>query len=143
MDITELDKEINRGKELFTEVFRFTSDFLERMPAQGPIEISEFEGRRKRLLSVLIKFVSSFNQKISIESGRLDLSMTKKLEEFKIFQEVFVQIIMEKNRAIISLAKQEMERLRAESDAVGKCRQAISGYGKIRGITTDSFDQTA
>lgn len=143
MNSVELEKEISRGKVLFTEILRSTSDFLERMPGLGSVEINVFEDQRQRLLTELIDFDASLKKNLSRGNGGLSPEMTRQLEEFRVFQEVFIQIIMDKNRAIVSLAGQELERIRAEFDAVGRGKQAISGYGKIRDLSDESVAKTA
>ena len=67
---------------------------------------------------------------------------TKQLEEFRIFQEVFVQIIMEKNAAIISQATRSRERLRAELAVIGRGKQALRGYNRRKGPSPNYLDKT-
>ena len=115
MNSDELEKEIRRGKELFSETVRVISDFLERFAILEPAEINEFERKRQSLLEALVGFHAELKQKLPVEEKGLSLAMTKQLEEFRIFQEVFVQIILEKNAAIISQATRSRERLRART----------------------------
>jgi hypothetical protein len=56
--------------------------------------------------------------------------MAKQLEEFRIYREVFVQIVMDKNAAIISQATRSRERLRAKLGVIGRGKQALQGYNQ-------------
>jgi hypothetical protein len=77
-----------------------------------------------------------------VENG-LPLAMTKQLEEFRIFQEVFVQIIMEKDAAIISRATRSREILRHELAVVGQGKRALRGYNRRKGASRNYLDETA
>ncbi len=140
---TELERDIVRGKELFTEIVRVTSDFLARFEAAGPAEIRAFEERRQELLEELLAFQSGMRQRLAGGEKELSLAMAKQLDEFKIFREVFIQIIMEKNAAIISLASQSSARLRQELDAICRGRRAMRGYHRYRGQYRNFPEQTA
>jgi len=143
MNTDELEKEIGRGKELFSETVRVISDFIERFANLEPAEIIVFERKRQALLEALVGFHADFKQKLPVEEKNLPLAMIKQVEEFRIFQEVFVQIIMEKNAAIISLATQSRERLRAILAVVGRGKQALRGYNRRKGQSANYLDKTA
>ena len=143
MNIDELEQEIRRGKELFSETVRVISDFLERFECLKPAEINAFERKRQSLLEALASFHAELKQKLQAGEKALPLAMTKQLEEFRIFQEVFVQIILEKNAAIISQATRSRERLRAELAVVGRGKQALRGYNRRRIPSLNCLDETA
>jgi hypothetical protein len=143
MNIDDLEKEILRGKELFSETVRVISDFLERFASLEAAEILEFERKRQSLLEALIGFHAEFEQKLSNEKNDLPLAMEKQLEEFRIFQEVFVQIILEKDTAIISQATRSRERLRSELAVVGRGKQALRGYNRRKGPSPNYLDESA
>ena len=69
--------------------------------------------------------------------------MTKQLEDFRIFQEVFVQIIMEKNAAIISQATRSREKLRTELAIIGLGKRAMRGYNQRKSPSPNYLDKTA
>ncbi len=133
MNSAELAREISRGKGLLAEIVRVTSDFLERFGILAPAEVHAFEARRQLLLEEFLVFQSRLKQKLAGMGKDLPLTMAGQLEEFRIFQEVFVQIVMEKNAAIISEANRSLERVRSELDAVGRGRQALRGYNRQKG----------
>lgn len=143
MNIDELAKEIRRGKELFSETVRVISDFLERFASLEPAEINEFERKRQTLLEALVGFHAELKQKLPKEKYDFPLVMTKQLEEFRIFQEVFVQIIMEKDAAIISQATRSRERLRVELAVVGRGKKALRGYNRRKSQSPNCLDETA
>ena len=143
MDSAGLEKEINRGKGLLTEIVRATTDFLERLETLAPAEIRAFEKNRQRLLKELMLFQSQFNLGVAGKERELPLAMARQLEEFRIFREVFVQIIMEKNAAIISRATNSLDKVRFQLDAVARGRQAVRGYNRKRGQTWNCLEKTA
>jgi hypothetical protein len=143
MNSDELEKEISRGKGLFSETVRVISDFLERFECLKPAEINEFERKRQSLLEALAGFHAELKQKLPAGEKGLPLAMAKQLEEFRIFQEVFVQIILEKNAAIISQATRSRERLRAELAVVGRGKQALRGYNRRKNPSANYLDETA
>jgi len=143
MDITELEKEIGRGKGLFTDIVRVTADFLARLENLGPAEIRAFGQRRQRLLEDLLIFQKEFRQKLGDGEKALPLGITKQLEEFRIFQEVFVQIIRGKNADIISQATDSYERLRAELDDISRGKQAIQGYNRMHKVPVECLKNSA
>jgi hypothetical protein len=143
MNIDELAKEISRGKELFSETVRVISDFLERFESLEPAEINEFERKRQALLEALVGFHAELKQELQSGEKVLSLAMTKQLEEFRIFQEVFVQIIMEKDAAIISQATRTLERLRIELAVVGRGKQALRGYNRRKSSYLNCLDKSA
>jgi hypothetical protein len=143
MNINELEKEIGRGKELFSETVRVISDFLERFEFLKPADIYEFERKRQSLLEALVGFHAEFKQKFLVEGDDFPLAITKQLEEFRIFQEVFVQIIMAKNAEIVTQATRSRERLRAGLAVVGRGKQALRGYNRRKGSSANYLDETA
>ncbi|MGD0843792.1 MAG: hypothetical protein ABSA06_05405 [Geobacteraceae bacterium] len=142
MNSDELAKEISRGKKLFSETVRVTSDFLARFADLDPVEIRDFERKRQTLLETLLTFHAELKQRLPVEEKGLPLAMEKQLEEFRIFQEVFVQIIMGKNAAIISQATWSRERLRAELVVIGRGKQALRGYNRRKGPSPNYLDKT-
>jgi hypothetical protein len=128
---------------LFTEIALVTADFLERFACLEPAEIDAFGRKRQELLETLAGFHAELKQKLQIEEKDVSLAMTKQLEEFRIFQEVFVQIIMGKNAAIISQATRSRERLRAELVVIGRGKQALRGYNRRKGLSPNYLDKTA
>ena len=143
MNIGELEKEILRGKDLFSETVRVISDFLERFECLKLSEINEFERKRQALLEALVGFHAELKQKLPAGEKGLPLSMIKQLEEFRIFQEVFAQIIMEKDAAIIAQATRSRERLRVELAVVGRGKQALRGYNRRKNPSLNCLDETA
>jgi hypothetical protein len=143
MNIDELEKEIRRGKQLFSETVRVISDFFERFELMKPVEINEFERKRQSLLEALAVFHAEFKQKLPAGEMGLPLAMARQLEEFRIFKEVFVQIILEKNAAIISQATRSRERLRVELAVVGRGKQALRGYNRRKNPSLNCLDETA
>ena len=143
MDISELEREISYGKGLFTKIVRLTSDFLTKLESLGPAEICAFEQKRQRLLEDLLAFQSKLGHKLGKEDNANPLAIAKLLEEFRIFQEVFLNIIREKNSDIISQATKSRERLRGELDDVGRGKKAIRGYNKIRSLPEVYLDKSA
>jgi hypothetical protein len=139
----ELEKEIRRGKEIFGEIVRVTCDFIERFDSLDPDEIRAFEKRRRALLEDVLRFDHDLKKNVSRGNNDLSIAMSRQLEEFRIFQEVFLRIIMEKNAAIVALATKSYERLKLELDNVGRGKQAIRGYNKIRRLPDDSLSQSA
>lgn len=130
MKSAELAKEISRGKGLFAEIVRVSSDYLERFADLDAAAIREFERRRQTLLETLLNFYAELKQKLPLDEKDLPLEMTKQLEEFRIYREVFVHIIMEKNAGIIAQATRSRERLRAELAVIGRGKQAMRGYNQ-------------
>jgi hypothetical protein len=142
MNCDELAKEIRRGKELFGETVRVISDFLERFDCAVPDEIDAFERKRQALLETLVAFHAELKQKLPAREKDLPLAMTKQLEEFRIFQEVFVQIIAEKDAAIIARASQSLAALQGELTAIGRGKRAMRGYTRRRGVSPNYLDRT-
>ena len=142
MTVVELEKEISRGKELFGEIIRVTCDFLERFDALDPDEIRAFEKKRRTLLEDVLKFDQDLKENLSRRDHDISIAMTRQIEEFRIFQEVFLRIIMEKNAAIVSLATRSYEKLRLELNNVGRGKEAIHGYNKIHEISNESISQS-
>jgi len=142
MNSSELEKGISRGKGLFAEIIRVSSDFLERFEELDTAAIREFGQKRQSLLETLVNFHTEFQQKLRVEEKNFPLAMTKQVEEFRIFQEVFVHIIMEKNAAIISQANRSRERLRAELAVVGRGKQALQGYNRRKSLSQNYLDKT-
>jgi hypothetical protein len=143
MNSAELEKEISRGKGLLAEIVRVSSDFLERFTDLDPAAIREFERKRQSLLETLLGFYAELRQKLPLEEKDLPLEMTKQLEEFRIFREVFVHIIMEKNAGIISQATRSRERLRAELAVIGRGKRALRGYNQKKCTPQNYLDKTA
>ncbi len=142
MNSSELEKEISRGKWLFAEIVRVSSDFLDRFEDLDPAGIREFERKRQSLLETLVGFHAELKQKLPVGEKDLTLVMAEQLEEFRIFKEVFVQIIMEKNAAIISQATRSRERLRAELAVVCRGKQALRGYNRRKGLSLNYLNKT-
>ena len=142
MNNDELDKEVRRGKELFSETVRVISDVLERFADLEPAEIREFERKRQALLETLLTYHAELKQKLPDEKKGLPLAMTQKLDEFRIFQEVFVHIVMEKDAAIIALANQSLAGLQGELAAIGRGKLALRGYDRKRGLSPNYLDKT-
>jgi hypothetical protein len=143
MKSAELENEISHGKGLFTEIVRVTADFLERFADLDPAAIRDFERKRQSLLDKLLIFHAELKKKLSLDEKDLPLEMAKQLEEFRIFREVFVQIIMEKNAAIISKATRSREKLRAELAVIGRGKHAIRGYNQKKCASLTYLDKTA
>lgn len=143
MTDAELEREIKRGKGLFAEIIRVTSDFLEGFDALSPFELRAFEEKRQRQLKELLAFQSGLKEGLAGREEELPLAVAKQYEEFRIFQEVFVQIIMEKNATIISRATQSRDRLRRELAVIGRGKQALRGYNRRKGVSRNCLDQTA
>jgi len=133
MTSAELERELSRGKDLFAEVFRVTSDYLERFTMLNATQINEFEQRRQALLDALIQFDSKLKRKLPADIDDLFPEMARQLQEFRTLKEVFINIIMEKNGAIISLANLSMKKILDQLNAVSRGRKAMLGYNQ-RGI---------
>jgi len=143
MNIDELTKEISSGKELFSETVRVIADFLERFECLELVEINEFERKRQLLLEEVVAFHAELKRKLPAGENGLPPAMTKQLEEFRIFQEVFVRIIVEKDAAIISRAARSREILRHELAVVGQGKRALRGYNRRKGASQNYLDETA
>jgi hypothetical protein len=143
MKSAELEKEIRNGKDLFGEMVRVTSDFLTRFDELALAEIHEFERKRQKLLETLIKFCADLRGHFPEEEKNLPLVMTKQLEEFRIFQEVFVGIIMEKDAEIISRATVSLGRMKKEMAVITQGKKALHGYNRKRCIASHSLNETA
>ena len=143
MDYIELEKKILRGKELFSEIIRLTTDFLDRFDDLSPAEIHSFEQTRRELLDVLIRFYSDFRSQLPDEKREIPLDMTKKLEELRIFQEVFVQIIMGKGAEIVSRATNLKDLLKRDMAVINSGKNALRGYDGRRGLSPSSLNKTA
>lgn len=142
MEYIALENKILRGKELFSEIIRLLSDFLDRFDDMSPADIDAFERKRRALLEVLIRFHSDFRRQFSDKERDLPLEMTKKLEEFRIYQEVFVQIIMEKGVEIVARATALNDRLRGELAILTSGKKALRGYDGKRGVSSCSLNKT-
>ena len=142
MNSDDMAKEICRGKELFSETVRVISDFLARLADLGPAEIREFERKRQALLETLLTYHAELKQKLPAGKKGLSLAMTQQLDEFRIFQEVFVQIIMEKDAAIIARANRSLVSLQGELAAIGRGKLALRGYTRRRGLSPNYLDKT-
>jgi hypothetical protein len=138
----ELEKKILYGKELFSEIIRLTSDFLERLDDLTPKEIHAFERKRRELLEDLVRFHSDFRRQLHDEERELTLEMTKKLEEFRIYQEVFVQIIMKKGEEIVTRATTLKDLLKMEMAVIRSGKTALHGYDGRRGVSSSSLNKT-
>jgi len=143
VDYIELEKKILRGKELFSEIIRLTTDFLDRFDDLSPAEIHSFEQTRRELLDVLIRFYSDFRSQLPDEKREIPLDMTKKLEELRIFQEVFVQIIMGKGAEIVSRATNLKDLLKRDMAVINSGKNALRGYDGRRGLSPSSLNKTA
>ena len=142
MEYIALENKILRGKELFSEIIRLLSDFLDRFDDMSPADIDAFERKRRALLEVLIRFHSDFRRQFSDKKRDLPLEMTKKLEEFRIYQEVFVQIIMEKGVEIVARATASKDRLRGELAILTSGKKALRGYDGKRDDSSSSLNKT-
>ena len=142
MEYIALENKILRGKELFSEIIRLLSDFLDRFDDMSPADIHAFERKRRELLEVLIRFHSDFRRQFSDNESDIPLEVTKKLEEFRIFQEVFVQIIMEKGVEIVARATASKDRLRGELAILTSGKKALRGYDGKRGVSSSSLNKT-
>jgi hypothetical protein len=118
-----------------------TTDFLDRLDL-SPEAVQAFEGKRRELLAELTGFHSDFRRQLDLERD-LPLEMTRKLEEFRIFQEVFVQIMLEKGEEIISRATVLKERLRSEMAVIASGKAALHGYDGKRGVLPHSLNKAA
>ena len=143
MDYIELEKKILRGKELFSEIIRLTTDFLDRLDDLSPAEIHSFEQKRRELLDVLIRFYSDFRSQLPDEKREIPMEMAKKLEEFRIFQEVFVQIIIGKGTEIVSRATNLKDLLKRDMAVINSGKNALRGYDGRRGLSPSSLNKTA
>jgi hypothetical protein len=142
MTCAELELEIRNGKDIFSEIVRVTCDFLERFDSLNPDEIRAFEKKRRALLEDVLRFDQNLKENLSRGNNAHSIAMARQLEEFRIFQEVFLRIIMEKNAAIVSLATQSYEKLKIELENLGRGKQAIRGYNKIRRTPIESVSQS-
>jgi hypothetical protein len=138
-----LARDIERGKTLLTSIVRLTSDFLSRFDNLCPAEIQEFEQRRRFLLDELLQFDKEMKQQLFPKKMDLPMPMLRQIEDFRIFQEVFLQIIMKNNAAIIAKAKESQNRIRLEMDEVTRGKQAIKGYNEISHAPFQGVDQAA
>jgi len=143
VDYIELEKKILRGKELFSEIIRLTTDFLDRLDDLSPAEIHSFEQKRRELLDVLIRFYSDFRSQLPDEKREIPMEMAKKLEEFRIFQEVFVQIIIGKGTEIVSRATNLKDLLKRDMAVINSGKNALRGYDGRRGLSPSSLNKTA
>jgi hypothetical protein len=143
MESAELEKEIRHGKDLFSEMVRITSDFLARFDELALAEIHDFKRKRQQLQDTLIKFCAELRGQFSEEEKNLPLVVTKQLEEFRIFQEVFVGLIMEKDAEIISRATGSLERMKKEMTVITQGKKALRGYNRKRCIAPHSLNETA
>ena len=117
MKSTDLEKELLRGKDLFGEIVRIASDFLQRFDELEGSEISAFEVKRQELTEELRIFCSGLKRKLGDEKD-IPLAMKKQIDAFRIFQEGFARIIMGTDAAIISRATETMERLQDRKSVV-------------------------
>jgi hypothetical protein len=143
VNLIDLEKKILRGKEMFSEIIRLISDFLEKFDDMSPAEIQTFERKRQQLLNNLLNFHAEFRKQFPNEEGDLPLETAKKLEEFRIFQEVFVQIVMDKGEQLITRATDLKERLRREMSVITSGKNALRGYDGKRGFLSGSLNNTA
>jgi hypothetical protein len=143
VEYIELEKKTLRGKEFFSELIRVTTDFLDRLDQLTPAEIHAFESKRRELLEELTSFNSDFRREFSDNDGELSPEMKKKLEEYRIYQEVFIQIIMEKDAEIVSRATSLKDRLRREIAVLSSGKNALRGYDGKRGAGSHSLDKAA
>ena len=143
MEYIALENKILWGKELFSEIIRLLSGFLDRFDDMSPAEIHAFERKRRELLEVLVRFHSDFRRQFSDKERDLPLEMTKKLEEFRIFQEVFIQIIMKKGAEIVSRATSMKDRLSGEMAIITSGKNALRGYDGKRGAESHSLNKAA
>ena len=143
MEYIDLEKKTQRGKELFSELIRVASDFLERVDELSPVEIHAFELKRRELLEELISFHSDFRRQFCDNNRELSPEMKKKLEEFRIFQEVFTQIIMSKGAEIVSRATSLKDRLSGQLAILTSGKNALRGYDGKRGAESHSLDKAA
>jgi len=143
MKSAELEKKIRHGKDLFSEMVRVTSDFLTRFDELALAEIHDFERKRQKLNETLIKFCAELRGHFPEEEKNLPLSITEQLEEFRIFQEVFLGIIMEKDAEIISRATVSLERLKKDMAVISKGKKALHGYNRKRCIAPHALNETA
>jgi hypothetical protein len=143
VNLIELEKQILRGKDMFSEIIRLTTDFLEKFDDMSLAEIQTFERKRQQLLNNLLNFHAEFRKQIPNEEGDLPLEMAKKLEEFRIFQEVFVQIVMDKGEQLVARANDLKDRLRREMTVIRSGKNALRGYDGKRGVSPSSLNNTA
>jgi hypothetical protein len=143
VEYIDLEKKTLRGKELFSELVRVVSDFLDRLDQLAPAEIHAFELKRRELLDELTTFHSDFRREFHGNDRELSLEMKKKLEEFRIYQEVFIQIIMEKDAEIVSRATSLKDRLSGEIAVLSSGKNALRGYDGKRGAASHSLDKAA
>lgn len=143
MNSDELAKEMTRGKELFSETLRVTSDFLERFELLGASEINAFENKRQELLEALAGFHAELGQKLPGGEEGLPPAITRQLDEFRTLKEVFVQIILEKNSEIVKKATGSRERLRREIAVMCQGKQALRGYNRRKSPSPNCTDKTA
>jgi hypothetical protein len=143
VEYIDLEKKTVRGKELFSELVRVVSDFLERLDELAPADIHAFESKRRELLEELISFYSDFRREFCANDRELSPEMKKKLEEFRIYQEVFIQIIMTKGAEIVSRATSLKDRLRGEIAILTTGKNALRGYDGKRGSESHSLNKAA
>jgi hypothetical protein len=143
VEYIDLEEKTLRGKELFSELVRLASDFLDRLDLLPPAEIHAFELRRRELLEELISFHADFRREFSDNDLELSPEMKKKLEEFRIYQEVFIQIIMKKGAEIVSRASSLKDSLSAEMAVLSCGKNALRGYDGKRGAESHSLDKAA
>lgn len=143
MKYTELEMKISQGKELFSEVIRLTMDFLDRLEDITPSEVHSFEEKRRKLLEEIISFHAEFSRQFPDGDRDQSLVMRQQLDEFRIFQEVFVQIMMEKGEEIISRANGLKDRLKMEMAVISSGKNALRGYDGKRGVVSHSINNAA
>ncbi len=143
MEYIDLEKKTLRGKELFSEMVRVASDFLDRLDELAPAEIHAFELKRRELLDELISFHADFRRQFFDNDRELSPEMKKKLEEYRIYQEVFIQIMMRKGAEIVSRATSLKDRLSAEIAVLSSGKNALRGYDGKRGTESHSLDKAA
>ena len=143
MEYIDLEKKTLRGKELFSELVRVVSDFLERLDELAPADIHAFESKRRELLDELKSFYSDFRGEFFDNDRGLSPEMKKKLEEFRIYQEVFIQTIMKKGAEIVSRATSLKDRLSGEMAVLSSGKNALRGYDGKRGAESHSLDKAA
>jgi hypothetical protein len=143
VEYIDLEKKTLRGKELFSELVRVTSDFLDIFDDLAPAEIHAFELKRRELLEELICFHSEFRREFCGNDRELSPEMKKKLEEFRIYQEVFIQIMMKKGAEIVSRATSLKDRLSGEMAVLSSGKNALRGYDGKRGAESHSLDKAA
>jgi hypothetical protein len=134
---------LDEGRQLYCAMVQETIRCREGFPAMDDAGFQGFDSRRQALLAEIQAFQLRLRALLDSSDQVAAAGGREALEEFAIFQDMFIQMMLENDAEIMAQAFSRMVGIRSELVLMERGRRALPGYRVRRPAAPGVIDQTA